>query len=84
MLLLQEQLSAQSQVLITGIINLLRDCPPQVATIRKEIFNSCRHLFGSELRNKFIPHLSHFFDQQLMIGNGYTANETLRFVARAL
>jgi transformation/transcription domain-associated protein len=70
-----------STQLITGVLSMLRACPPEAAHIRKDIFNSCRHLFGSELRVKFAPHLTQFFDETLMIGTGWTANDTLRSAA---
>jgi transformation/transcription domain-associated protein len=74
----QETLTQHSGQLVKGVLQMLSDCPSEAANVRKDIFNSCRHLFGSDLRVRFVPHLAQFFDETIMIGNGWTANETLR------
>ncbi len=76
----QETLTQHSGQLVKGVLQMLTDCPSEAANVRKDIFNSCRHLFGSDLRVRFVPHLAQFFDESIMIGNGWTANETLRYV----
>ena len=67
-----------STPLVQGIVKLLELCPSEVASLRRELLISTRHLLASELKTKFLPHLNALFSEKLMVGNGWTANETLR------
>uniref|UniRef100_A0A914VHX2 Transformation/transcription domain-associated protein n=1 Tax=Plectus sambesii TaxID=2011161 RepID=A0A914VHX2_9BILA len=73
-----EMVQVHSGSLVQGIMQLLEHCPPEVTHQRRELLMATRHLLGSELRVKFVPHLPKLFNENLMIGSGWTANETLR------
>jgi transformation/transcription domain-associated protein len=66
-----------SDLIVNVILDLLRHCPPEVVTIRKDLLAISRHIFN-DLRNKFSPFIDQFFDETLFCGTGYTASESLR------
>jgi transformation/transcription domain-associated protein len=66
-----------SDLMVNVILDLLRHCPPEVVTIRKDLLAISRHIFN-DLRPKFLPYISQFFDETLFCGTGYTASESLR------
>ncbi len=70
--------------LVGGIVKLLEVCPAEVSHLRRELLVATRHLMASDLRLKFIPYLPDLFKESLMIGPGWTCNETLRYYSRAL
>lgn len=70
--------------LVVGILQLLELCPSEVASLRRELLIGTRHLLASELRLKFVASLGQLFNERLMVGTGWTANETLRLHATGL
>ena len=67
-----------SSALVQGVLQLLEMCPAEVTHQRRELLMATRHLLSSDLRTKFIPQLQRLFSENLMVGTGWTANETLR------
>ena len=73
-----EVIRQHAQPLAEGIMGLLRNCPSEVSHLRKEIMVATKHIFSSELRNNFIPHVNELFDDSVFIGTSYTVRESLR------
>ncbi|KAI8907173.1 hypothetical protein EDD86DRAFT_232632 [Gorgonomyces haynaldii] len=61
-----------------GVMTLMKDCPPDASTIRKELLVAVRHLWYTDFRVAFIPHLDILLDEDVIIGSGVTCRETLR------
>ncbi|KAI1279605.1 Transformation/transcription domain-associated protein [Halotydeus destructor] len=79
--LYQDQVTAQAPMLTTGMLGLLQCCPQEVAHLRKELLIAARHILATELRNKFVPCMDQLFDENVLIGKGWTAHESLRPLA---
>ena len=73
-----EIIRQHAQPIAEGIMGLLRNCPSEVTHLRKEIMVATKHIFSSELRNNFIPHINELFDDSVLIGTSYTVKESLR------
>ena len=73
-----ESANAHSTQITQGILNLLRFCPQEVAHLRKELLIAARHILATDIRVKFVPCIDQVFDENILIGNGWTAHETLR------
>ncbi|XP_041565949.1 transcription-associated protein 1 isoform X6 [Drosophila elegans] len=54
------------------MLNLMRNCPKEAAHLRKELLIAARHIFATDLRQKFIPSIDKLFDEDLLIGKGIT------------
>ncbi|RWS15188.1 transformation/transcription domain-associated protein-like protein [Dinothrombium tinctorium] len=79
--LYQEAVNAQSAKLTQGMLGLLMYCPPEVAHLRKELLIAARHILATDLRTKFVTCIEQLFDGNILIGNGWTAHESLRPLA---
>lgn len=64
-----------------GMIGLLQSCPKEVAHLRKELLIAARHILATELRNKFVGSMDKLFDEDLLLGRGWTTHESLRPLA---
>lgn len=79
--LYQEPVTNNATQLTQGFIGLLANCPPEVAHLRKELLIAARHIMLTELRRKFVPCISQLFDENIVIGPGWTAQHNLRPLA---
>lgn len=77
----QEVINSNSTQMVDGMISLLRLCPMEVASTRKELLVATRHILATDLRNKFITSIDLLFDEDLLLGRGYTSHESLRPLA---
>ncbi|XP_064456550.1 transformation/transcription domain-associated protein-like isoform X2 [Ornithodoros turicata] len=77
----QDVVSANSSQLAKGLLGLLVLCPQEVAHLRKELLIAARHILATELRNKFVGCIEQLFDENILIGTGWTAYESLRPLA---
>ncbi|XP_028982080.1 transformation/transcription domain-associated protein [Diachasma alloeum] len=77
----QEVVSQHSQMMVKGMLGLLTLCPMEVAHLRKELLIAARHILATDLRTKFVPHMERLFDEQVLLGNGWTTHESLRPLA---
>ncbi|KAG7751109.1 hypothetical protein KL911_003556 [Ogataea haglerorum] len=66
------------------IVRLLQDCPPELATARRELLHATRHILSTEFRSLFLPKMDLLFDDRVIIGEGLTAHETLRPLAYSI
>lgn len=76
-----EIINTHSTEMVEGMISLLRLCPMEVASTRKELLVATRHILATDLRNKFINSIDLLFDEDLLLGRGYTSHESLRPLA---
>ena len=75
-------LDADQAKLIPGIIlKLLQDCPAEFSVARKELLHATRHILSTPFRTHFIPLIELLFNEKVLIGEGLTANKTLRPLA---
>ncbi|XP_077870553.1 transformation/transcription domain-associated protein [Saccoglossus kowalevskii] len=77
----QELVNSYSQQMVKGMLGLFTYCPQEVAHLRKELLIAARHILATELRNRFVPHIDKLFDENILIGNGWTCKESLRPLA---
>ena len=63
------------------MLGLLTYCPHEVAHLRKELLIAARHILATDLRTKFIMHIEQLFEENILIGNGWTAFDSLRPLA---
>ena len=77
----QEVVSTHSTQMVKGILSLLSGCPPEVAHTRKEMLIAARHILSTELRIKFVPHMEQLFNENVLLGKGWTVHESLRPLA---
>ncbi|KAH8404548.1 hypothetical protein KR009_006495 [Drosophila setifemur] len=68
----QEVVIASSLSVTNGLLNLMENCPKEAAHLRKELLIAARHIFATDLRQKFIPSIEKLFDEDLLIGKGVT------------
>ncbi len=67
--------------MVKGMLSLLNVCPHEVAHLRKELLIAARHILATELRTKFVPHMEKLFDENILLGKGWTTHESLRPLA---
>ncbi|XP_024140211.1 transformation/transcription domain-associated protein isoform X2 [Oryzias melastigma] len=77
----QDLVAKYSQQMVKGMLQLLSNCPPETAHLRKELLIAAKHILTTDLRSQFIPCMDKLFDESILIGSGYTARETLRPLA---
>ncbi|XP_070565955.1 transformation/transcription domain-associated protein-like isoform X2 [Ptychodera flava] len=77
----QELVNSYSQQMVKGMLGLFTYCPQEVAHLRKELLIAARHILATDLRNRFVPHIDKLFDENILIGSGWTCKESLRPLA---
>ncbi|XP_074658755.1 transformation/transcription domain-associated protein-like [Tubulanus polymorphus] len=77
----QENVNTHSQQMVKGMLGLLTLCPQEAAHLRKELLIAARHILVTDLRNKFVPVIDKLFDENILIGPGWTTYESLRPLA---
>jgi transformation/transcription domain-associated protein len=77
----QDIVKPYASSMVTAILNLLRNCQPEVAHLRKELLIATRHILTTDFRNQFIPHIDKLFDEDILVGTGWTTRESLRPLA---
>ncbi|XP_044007561.1 transformation/transcription domain-associated protein isoform X2 [Aphidius gifuensis] len=77
----QDVVAQHSPMMVKGILSLLTLCPMEVAHLRKELLIAARHILATDLKTKFVPHMERLFDEQMLLGNGWTTHESIRTLA---
>ncbi|KAF7269505.1 transcription-associated protein Nipped-A isoform X2 [Rhynchophorus ferrugineus] len=77
----QEVVKSHSQMMVQGMLGLLTLCPMEVAHLRRELLIAARHILATDLRNKFVPYMERLFDEDVLLGRGWTTHESLRPLA---
>lgn len=78
---LMEIIETHAKTLVDGMFSLLRLCLKESAHLRKELLVATRHILATNLRTHFIPSIELLFDEDLLLGRGYTTHESLRPLA---
>jgi transformation/transcription domain-associated protein len=78
---LMEIIEHHAETLVNGMFSLLRLCLKESAHLRKELLVATRHILATNLRNYFVPSIELLFDENLLLGKGYTTHESLRPLA---
>ena len=68
------------QVIADAVINLLIDCPAEATSTRKELLVAARHILSTDFRVAFLPYIDLLCQEKVLIGNGLTCRETLRYI----
>lgn len=63
------------------VVRLLKDCPPELSSARKELLVSMRHILATDFRTFFISKVDVLLEERVLIGSGLTSYETLRPLA---
>ena len=66
------------------MLALLHNCPQEVAHLRRELLIAARHILATDLRNRFVSCIDQLFDENLLIGRGWTTRETVRSLAYSI
>ncbi|KAG0682333.1 transcription-associated protein 1 [Kluyveromyces marxianus] len=63
------------------VMRLLQDCPSESSSARKELLHATRHILSTSYKKLFLPKIGLMFDQNVLIGDGFTSYEMLRPLA---
>ncbi|CCF58558.1 hypothetical protein KAFR_0E04070 [Kazachstania africana CBS 2517] len=77
----QEYLKSNAEMVPALIIRLLQDCPSELSSARKELLHATRHILSTNYKTLFLPKLNYLFDENVLIGSGFTTHEILRPLA---
>lgn len=66
------------------VVRLLKDCPAEGASHRKELLIAARHILQTDFRQAFVPHIDTLVDDRVLIGLGITSHEQLRPLAYSM
>ncbi|XP_062715059.1 transcription-associated protein 1 [Aedes albopictus] len=79
--LFQDVILTHAPTMVKGMLNLLESCPKEVAHLRKELLVATRHILATDLRNHFVSSIDKLFDEEILLGKGWTTHESLRPLA---
>ncbi|RZF45958.1 hypothetical protein LSTR_LSTR008335 [Laodelphax striatellus] len=77
----QKEVNKHSSHMAEGMLGMLTLCPMEVTHLRKDLFIAARHILATELRISFVPHVNRLFDEDILLGRGWTTHESLRPLA---
>ncbi|KAI9798642.1 MAG: hypothetical protein M1833_004631 [Piccolia ochrophora] len=63
------------------VVRLLRDCPREKSSARKELLVAIRHIINFNFRRVFLNQIDELLDERTLIGDGLTVYETMRPLA---
>ena len=66
------------------VVRLLRDCPREKYSARKELLVAIRHIVNFNFRKIFRPKIDELLDERILIGDGLTVYETMRPLAYSI
>ncbi|CAK8696388.1 unnamed protein product [Clavelina lepadiformis] len=76
-----ENIIQYSNEMVQAMLQLLRNCTPEVASLRKELLVAVRHILQTDLKTRFVPHMDTLLNEDILIGSGWSARDTLRTLA---
>lgn len=79
-----QQLSDFLPVLPDIVVRLLRDCPSEKSSTRKELLVAIRHTINFNFRKIFLTKIDDLLDERTLIGDGLTVYESMRPLAYSL
>ncbi|KAK5663129.1 hypothetical protein OQA88_6546 [Cercophora sp. LCS_1] len=66
------------------VVRLLKDCPREKSSARKELLVAIRHIVNFNFRKIFLPKIDELLDERTLIGDGLTVYETMRPLAYSM
>ncbi|KAK0652035.1 hypothetical protein B0T16DRAFT_489957 [Cercophora newfieldiana] len=66
------------------VVRLLKDCPREKSSARKELLVAIRHIINFNFRKIFLPKIDELLDERTLIGDGLTVYETMRPLAYSM
>ncbi|KAK5993473.1 Transcription-associated protein 1 [Cladobotryum mycophilum] len=66
------------------VIRLLKDCPREKSSTRKELLIAIRHIINYNFRKIFLPKIDELLDERTLTGDGLTVYETMRPLAYSM
>ncbi|KAK3378249.1 hypothetical protein B0H63DRAFT_242073 [Podospora didyma] len=66
------------------VVRLLKDCPREKSSARKELLVAIRHIINFNYRRIFLPKIDELLDERTLIGDGLTVYETMRPLAYSM
>ncbi|KAK4137532.1 hypothetical protein BT67DRAFT_372977 [Trichocladium antarcticum] len=66
------------------IVRLLKDCPREKSSARKELLVAIRHIINFNFRKIFLPKIDELLDERTLVGDGFTVHETMRPLAYSM
>jgi transformation/transcription domain-associated protein len=66
------------------VVRLLKDCPREKSSARKELLVAIRHIINFNFRKIFLPKIDELLDEKTLIGDGLTVYETMRPLAYSM
>lgn len=66
------------QTLPDVVVRLLKDCPREKSSARKELLVATRHIINFNFRKVFLTKIDELLDERVLIGDGLTVYETMR------
>lgn len=63
------------------IVRILKDCPRERSSSRKELLVATRHIINFTYRRHFVKRIDDLLDERVLIGQGLTVYETIRPIA---
>ncbi|KZF20186.1 putative histone acetylase complex subunit Paf400 [Xylona heveae TC161] len=76
-----QQLSDFLPALPEIVVRLLKDCPRERSSARKELLVAIRHIINFNFRKIFLTKIDELLDERVLIGDGLTVYETMRPLA---
>ncbi|KAK7711966.1 transcription-associated protein 1 [Diaporthe eres] len=66
------------------VVRLLKDCPREKSSARKELLVAIRHIINFNFRKIFLPKIDELLDERTLIGDGLTVYENMRPLAYSM
>ena len=66
------------------VVRLLKDCPRERSSARKELLVAIRHIINFNFRKIFLKKIDELLDEHTLIGDGLTVYETMRPLAYSM
>ncbi|KAH8882770.1 hypothetical protein GQ53DRAFT_847315 [Thozetella sp. PMI_491] len=66
------------------VVRLLKDCPREKSSARKELLVAIRHIINFNFRKIFLPKIDELLEERTLIGDGLTVYETMRPLAYSM
>lgn len=66
------------------VVRMLKDCPRERSSARKELLVAIRHIINFNFRKIFLKKIDELLDERTLIGDGLTVYETMRPLAYSM
>ncbi|KAK4050349.1 transcription-associated protein 1 [Microbotryomycetes sp. JL221] len=77
-------LSSYLNVLPDIAVRLMKDCPSEAVSMKRDLVVATRHILQSELRSAFLGQIDTLLDDHVLVGNSVTGYENLRPLAYSM